>query len=390
MNLPGKLHQKLHQKIINSLLVQIPAGIQYDIISNSDAIVHGATMSYFQFRLGTMDPAQLKIKSPNCIVLNFDILEIDEYDHTVQAITSFSQNFLQMVDTYPDTKFVLMCLVENAQKELTHDRIDVVRFGNGILNDHTSYETLLPEIKKNFNSKKNFICLNRHPRQYRINLVSYLLALNLEQHGTISFHKENAMATNWLERVSWNLNDDQIKNVKSLLMDGYDKLKNLNLECSLNEVDQIYSKDITTFNAKNFDLHLRSMYQNHFVEIVAETQFNVPFYGTSEKFRNAVYGCVFPILLGGVGIVDFLRKIGFDMFDDVVDHSYDSIIDPLDRLCAAVDLNRSLLTNNEQIKILWEKNQSRFLKNIEFIKTKFVEMIEKRANDDFQKIKWNA
>ena len=98
---------------------------------------------------------------------------------------------------------------------------------------------------------------------------------------------------------------------------------------------------------------------------------------------------MFPILLGGVGIVDFLRKLGFDMFDDVVDHSYDSIIDPLDRLCAAVDLNRSLLTNNEQIKILWKKNQHRFLHNIEFIATKLFEKIQHRAQQDFEKISWN-
>ena len=377
-----------HLKIINSLLVQIPAGIQYDIISNRGAIVHSATMSYFHFELNIMDSAQLKIKSSNCIVLNFDILETDDYDHTVQAVTSFSQNFLQMVDTHPDTKFVLMCQVENAQKELTHDRIDIVRFGNGILNDHTSYKTLLPEIKKNFNSKKNFICLNRHHRQYRINLVSYLLALNLEQHGTISFHKESAMATTWLERVSWNLNDAQIQNVKPLLMGGYDKLKNLNLECSLHEVDKIYREKLD--NAKNFDLHLRSMYHDHFVEIVAETQFNVPFYGTSEKFRNAVYGCVFPILLGGAGLVDFLRHLGFDMFDDIVDHSYDSIQDPLDRLCAAIDLNRILLSDNELVKTLWIKNQHRFLHNIEFITTKLFEKIQHRAQQDFEKISWNV
>ena len=370
------------------MLAQIPDGIQYDIISNSNAIVHCATVSYCQFRLGAMDPAQLKIKSPNCIVVNLDILEINEYDHTVQAITSFSQNFLQMVATHPDTKFVLMCQAENTQKELTHDRIDVVRFGNGILNDHTSYETLLPEIKKNFNSKKNYLCLNRHPRQYRINLVSYLLGSNLEQHGTISFYKKNATAPTWLERVSWNLTDAQIQNVKPLLMDGYDKLKNLNLECSLNEVDQIYSQD--TFNDKNFDLHLRSMYQNHFVEIVAETQFNVPFYGASEKFRNAVYGCVFPILLGGAGLVDFLRNLGFDMFDDVVDHSYDHIIDPLDRLCAAIDLNKNLLTNNHLIKTLWLKNQQRFLNNIEFIKTTLFEKMQHRAQQDFNAIQWNG
>jgi hypothetical protein len=363
-----------HYKIIDSLLNQIPAGIQYDIL--------------FRKKLVNQDLAQLKIQSPNFIVVNFDILEYDEFDHTSQNITSFSQKFLQMVDTHPDTKFVLMCHIENAQKELTHDRINIVRFGSGMCRENVSYETLLPETKKNLDSKQNFICLNRHPRQYRINLVSYLLGLNLEEHGTISFYKKNAMAPTWLERVSWNLNDDQIKNVKPFLMSGYDKLKNLDLENSLPACDKIYGE--TPDNAKNFDLCLRSMYQNHFVEIVAETQFNVPFYGASEKFKNSVYGCNFPVVLGGAGLVDFLRNLGFDMFDDVVDHSYDHIIDPLDRLCAAIDLNKNLLTNNHLIKTLWLKNQQRFLNNIEFIKTTLFEKMQHRAQQDFNAIQWNG
>ena len=353
-----------HNKILNSLLDQIPAGTQYDIIDATN----------FGF---DKDLAQLKVQSPNFIVLRYDILEYNEFDHTVQTVTPFSKKFLHMVDTYPDTRFVLMCQVENAQKELAHDRINIVRFGSGMCREDTLYKNLLPEIKKNLHSTKNFMCLNRHPRQHRINLVSYLLALNLEQHGTISFYKKNATASTWLERVSWTLTDAQIQHVKPLLMHGYDKLKNLNLDNSLPEVDKIYSENLD--NAKNFDLHLRSMYHDHFVEIVTETQFNVPFYGASEKFKNSVYGCSFPVVLGGAGLVEFLRNLGFDMFDDVVDHSYDSVQDPLDRLCVAIDLNRILLSDNELVKKLWIKNQHRFLHNIEFITTTL-----------FDKIQWNS
>jgi len=360
-----------HYKIINSLLAQIPAGIQYDVLHN-----------------GIDNAKQLKIQSPNCIVLNFDILEYYEFDHTVQPITPFSQNFLQIVDAHPDTKFVLMCQVENVQKELTHARIDIVRSSSGLCREDEAYKALLPETKKNLNSKKKFICLNRHPKQYRINLVSYLLALDLDQHGTISFHKKNALAPTWLERVSWDLTDNQKQHIRPLLEHGYDKLKNSTLENSLHEVDKIYSEKID--NAKNFDLHLRSMYQDHFVEIVSESAFNIPFYGASEKFKNSVYGYVFPILIGGTGLVDFLRNLGFDMFDDVIDHSYDSIPDPLDRLCAAVDLNRKLLSEDGLAKTLWIKNQHRFLHNVEFIKTALFDKIQHRAQEDFGKVRWNT
>ena len=200
-----------HYKIISSLLAQIPAEIQYDVLYVSN---------------GINNIKQLKIQSPNFIMVNFDILELDEFDHTVQTITPVSQKFLQIVDTHPDTKFILMCQVGNAQKELTHARIDIVRSSSGLCREDATYKALLPELKKNLDSKKTFMCLNRNPRQYRINLVSYLLALDLDQYGTISFHKKNAWAPTWLERVSWNLTDDQIQHVKPLLVRGYDKLKN--------------------------------------------------------------------------------------------------------------------------------------------------------------------
>lgn len=367
------LIDNFHRKVIDSLLTQIPAGVEYDIWYGTPAGI-------------LTDLTQLSINTKNFIIVNFDILERNEFDHTVESTTQFSQKFLHMVEQHPDTKFIFLCQVENAQSELTHPRVQVVRFGTGMCREDLTYQNLKPEFEKNFASNKNFICLNRSPRQHRINLVSYLVGLGLENHGTISFDKKHAWAPSWLERVSWNLTEPQIETVKPVLMQGYDKLKTLDLTNSLHEVDSAHALD----NAKNFNVYLRSLYQDHFVEIIPETQFNVPFFGASEKFKNSVYGCSFPIVVGGYGLVEFLRDLGFDMFDDVVDHSYDHIRDPLDRLCATVNLNKQLLTDNDFVKQQWKKNHDRFLKNIEFIKTDLFDIIKQRAYNDFNTVTWNC
>lgn len=366
------LMDNFHRKVINSLLTQIPAGVEYDIWYGTPAGILG-------------DLTQLPIDSKNFIIVNFDILERNEFDHTVESTTQFSQKFLHMVEQHPDTKFIFLCQVENSESELTHPRVQVVRYGTGMCREDLTYKILKPEFEKNFASNKNFICLNRSPRQHRINLVSYLVGLGLENHGTISFDKKHAWAPSWLERVSWNLTDQQVETVKPVLMQGYYKLKTLDLTNSLHKVNSIHALD----NAKNFDEHLRPLYQDHFVEIVPETQFNVPFFGASEKFKNSVYGCCFPIVLGGKGLIKFLRDLGFDMFDDVVDHSYDGIGDALDRLCAAVNFNKHLLFDNNFVKQQWKKNHDRFLKNIEFIKTDLFDIMQQRACSDFKKITWN-
>lgn len=371
------LMDNFHRKVIKSLLTQIPADIEYDIWYGTPAGI-------------LTDLNQIPINTKNFIIVAFDILERNEFDHTVESTTQFSQKFLHMVEQHTDTKFILFYQSENAQSELSHPRVQIVRAGTGMCREDLAYQDLTPQVEKNFASNKNFICLNRSPRQHRINLVSYLVGLGLENHGTISFDKKHAWATSWLERVSWNLTDLQIETVKPVLMQGYEKLKTLDLQNSLSEADTVIYANNNYNSAKNFDLFLRPLYQDHFVEIVSETQFNIPFFGASEKFKNSVYGCSFPIVIGGYGVIKFLRDLGVDMFDDVVDHSYDTIRDPLDRLCASIDLNQRLLTDNNFVKQQWKKNHDRFLKNIEFIKTDLFDIIKQRAYNDFKTVTWKT
>ncbi len=63
----------------------------------------------------------------------------------------------------------------------------------------------------------------------------------------------------------------------------------------------------------------------------------------SEKVIMAIYGGTIPIFIGGWRCADALRIMGFDMFDDIVDHSYETLEDPWDRVTNAFHLNIELL-----------------------------------------------
>ena len=56
------------------------------------------------------------------------------------------------------------------------------------------------------------------------------------------------------------------------------------------------------------------------------------------------------------------------MFDDVIDHSYDTIIDPLPRLIQALSSNISLLQDSELAKNAWRTCQHRMKNNVELAK----------------------
>ena len=74
------------------------------------------------------------------------------------------------------------------------------------------------------------------------------------------------------------------------------------------------------------------------------------------------------------------------MFDDVVDHSYDNISDPAERLEAAIIDNITLLTDTAYTKDLWVKNKHRFEKNIDFCKERMYNYYSSRSKAMMDKI----
>lgn len=96
-----------------------------------------------------------------------------------------------------------------------------------------------------------------------------------------------------------------------------------------------------TENEDNF-LRLLPVYSRAAVNIVTETIYNDPVGIVTEKTILALLSCQIPIVIGYQGIVDDCRSLGFDMFDDLVDTSYDTL--PNDqRAEAAIAANIDLI-----------------------------------------------
>ena len=119
-------------------------------------------------------------------------------------------------------------------------------------------------------------------------------------------------------------------------------------------------------NATNFQKFLRPLYANSLVELINETTFFNQAIFVTEKFLNSVYGYNLPIVFSNAGTVEYLRQNGFDMCDDVVDHSYDLIQDPLQRIFCAVESNKRLLTDKAHAWQAWKKAVPRLDANYEF------------------------
>ena len=127
-----------------------------------------------------------------------------------------------------------------------------------------------------------------------------------------------------------------------------------------------------TENNENF-IRLAAVYGTCAVNVVTETLYD-PVPGLfCEKTLFAMLAEQIPIIVGSQGLVSSIRAHGFDMFDDVVDNSYDNL--PNDtRLTQALELNRDLI----QGRIDLSPYQERLRAQREFILDDYTNLMELR------------
>lgn len=242
------------------------------------------------------------------------------------------------------------------------DNVQFLHIGCDNLLQMKEYPSLLPQRDKNMSGEKFWISLNRTPRTARIVAGSYLLGLGL---GTLNDSSSGLLRlsnyttefhTTWQEYYQYctgNLPITLSDRHQQIMQDGFVRLKNL--EHGGQPDGSIYQNLNGLDNVTNFDQALRHFYKNSFVELVNETVFFTKGVYVTEKILNSIYGYNLPIVFANPGTVDYLRQSGFDLFDDVINHSYDQIHDPLERIVAAVDLNIQLLTDKDHAQTSWAK-----------------------------------
>jgi hypothetical protein len=134
-----------------------------------------------------------------------------------------------------------------------------------------------------------------------------------------------------------------------------------------------YEEDVTIDSEFTFQSILTfeiNPYRHSYVNIVTESNYfneKIDAIHISEKSLIPFFFFQLPIFLASQGHVGKVREYGFDLFDDIIDHSYDDIWDSKDRFNAVVNEIKRLHDNKEVIIDFYIKNQSRFEKNNQII-----------------------
>lgn len=99
-----------------------------------------------------------------------------------------------------------------------------------------------------------------------------------------------------------------------------------------------------TRNSTNYkQLLQKNVFETSCISLITEPTYIEKEAQLSEKTIMAIYGGTIPIYVGGWRSADSLRIMGFDVFDDIVDHSYETLEDPWERVTKAFALNIDLL-----------------------------------------------
>lgn len=203
-----------------------------------------------------------------------------------------------------------------------------------------------------------WLSLNRDTKLHRVMTTCYLLSKEYRYNGDMTFNMNAAPL----------VNHDQYKNrtkipshkLRGDFALGYVRFREQDF--NLLQISDFNYKDARVAN--NYNTNLLPVYENIGVEIITGTLFFENSPSLSEKELQSVYGKTFPIYINGVGMAREIKKLfDIDIFEDIVDHSYDEIEDHFERLAAAIDRNEKLLDGSTNIKELWYDNQKRFEEN---------------------------
>lgn len=126
--------------------------------------------------------------------------------------------------------------------------------------------------------------------------------------------------------------------------------------------------DDTDFNDRTTN-HIA--YTNACCNIITETTSRNDTPQLTEKAFKPILSGQFFLMVGSMGLIQYMRDIGFDTFDDIIDHSYDSIEDDRQRIAAIIqEVDRlealDLFSLHKQCKDRFIKNQ-KWLKNPQFV-----------------------
>lgn len=315
------------------------------------------------------------------IILGIKDHYLDEMDHL----------FTEMALKNTQKKFILIMSPENLKNKILNGRpniIDVLCWGGDWTNQIKLYQDGNVPIIKKF-TDFTFTCHMRSSTKDRQIMLSLLFGLEIDRFGLITardwFNTGGAAYTCGFYSSIYTHNDNIIKIIENGDARAKDAISNILFDPSFE--DDVFSLNMPPLNFENFRKYLKPNYEGAPIDIVVESEMvnEAPFF--TEKTLHCFYSKSLPIIITGKGAIQHLRDVGFDVFDDIIDHTYDLIDDRLMRMYAAINKNLHLLVDKDLIIKKYNAiDPARLDHNVNIIKHGLCDFYEQRLVDDYTRV----
>lgn len=235
-----------------------------------------------------------------------------------------------------------------------------------------SFTKTLLDINSEFKidkSGKFFMSRNRNPKKHRLGFLFYLIKEGLLDEINYSFIPNFNISSIDTHPYRYLFDDSYIADN----MDIVEKISNFRKQDDF-EVETPYINPETFdfehqeyFSNLNFIPEHNKSFENSYVNIVTESfYFEKNSIHITEKTLRPFYFYQIPIFVSTPEHIKYLKKwYNFDLFEDVIDHSYDLEFDNKKRIEMIIDEIKRINDNKEFFIEFYKNNQDRFEHNRE-------------------------
>ena len=253
-------------------------------------------------------------------------------------------------------------------------------------NGKFAYANEFTRFPYQFEENRNFLFMtyNRMPKFHRFALLVHLMSHNILDNTDWSWLRGYELSELYSGRES-----DFIEYLKQCPLpeeilkfeNEYKTLLNVQIKKSIYEID--CQVDYPPYTIDTEVSYSNNAYKNSYINIVTETNFDKnDIILTSEKSFIPLFFSQIPIIMASTNHIKKIKdRYGFDFFDDIVDHSYDSELDPNKRFKMIIDEILRLNNKKEEIVNFFKNNKSRFDRNVQI----FEEMKKDKTDYNFYK-----
>ena len=218
-----------------------------------------------------------------------------------------------------------------------------------------------------------FLMYNRTPKAHRYALLALLKKMNMLDNVDWSlvmgwYHKRNLRVDGSM--INWFFEDILTPEDRVRLSTEIDFLNQIEIKKTSFETERDWFNSQESHGSIDWSkIYEVPSYESTYINIITESAYKTNEIHITEKSFRPFYFNQFPIFVASPHHVKMLRtRYDFDMFDDVINHTYDEVENHRDRMFAIFQEILRLYRNREKIKEFYKNNEERFLENQNKIK----------------------